>query len=400
MVSLQILLGGGLVVLIIAVVVIAVVLHNHTHKNPPRVLPIQPIPPSVDKVRKTSLTNGIYITGGVIDIPLPNDPNLVPFVQQVVLHYDPNGEAGWEQFQHMHNARCDHVAVVSGDAPSLYVLGGRQGTAPDDLSVPRIESYPDYTTTPNPAAADTKVDDWEIMSSCPLSLISHVGAALDVNSKKRIYIAGGAVAGSSNRSLLPNTKYFEPDSTSCEWKNAPDLPTPLENAASAVSANGVWYVTGGKSSLTHEQLSSEVYVFDTSAGWKTLKKSVNASKDIQMYQARWGHGAAHIDNKLYVFGGYTNFDGTTRTALTEIFDFATKAWVQFPPSMKFERADFASTVHDGKIYVFGGETLPPFGTCEVFDPAGGAWQTFPAADLNMHLIRSSAVTITDAQPMT
>ncbi|MBX7096868.1 MAG: DUF1668 domain-containing protein [Myxococcaceae bacterium] len=48
------------------------------------------------------------------------------------------------------------------------------------------------------------------------------------------------------------------------------------------------------------------------------------------------------------------------------------AWVARAP-LKFARAEFATAVHDGLIYVFGGTTGSTVGTVEVYDPAVNQW---------------------------
>jgi subtilisin family serine protease len=94
-------------------------------------------------------------------------------------------------------------------------------------------------------------------------------------------------------------------------------------------------------------------------------------------------GAAAVDNKAYIFGGFRNTASPYETNITFEWDPATNAWTQ-KGNLGQGRAYIDVAVFDGKIYGFGGNTydgvnLVAQTAAEVFDPVAGTWS--PLADL-------------------
>ena len=80
-----------------------------------------------------------------------------------------------------------------------------------------------------------------------------------------------------------------------------------------------------------------------------------------MPTAKYSHSAAVLDGKIYVTGGYvgTGPEGKglpTHSAALEAYDPVTNTWTTLA-SLSEYRASHASTVVNGKLYVFGGFSL-------------------------------------------
>ncbi|MCX6950820.1 MAG: hypothetical protein NTV51_01340 [Verrucomicrobia bacterium] len=90
--------------------------------------------------------------------------------------------------------------------------------------------------------------------------------------------------------------------------------------------------------------------------------------------------AAVVDHKLYVIGGWDSTPGRQPEPVSrmQIFDLATGKITLGPPPPT-PRAHAAAVVHQGKIYVIGGQAvvrasaLVQTGQVEIFDPATGQW---------------------------
>ncbi len=79
-----------------------------------------------------------------------------------------------------------------------------------------------------------------------------------------------------------------------------------------------------------------------------------------------------INGKLYVAGGGSSGSGTI-TAVLEAYDPSTNAWTTLAP-MPSPVGDAASTVIDGKLYVFGGYNgTSSVATVQVYDPLRNTW---------------------------
>jgi N-acetylneuraminic acid mutarotase len=111
------------------------------------------------------------------------------------------------------------------------------------------------------------------------------------------------------------------------------------------------------------------------------------------------HGAAVLDNKIYVAGGFAG-SGATFTGTTSafyVYDPATDRWSSLPPVPK-KLQHFGMAALGGKIYVTGGYTDDDFDlnnkSAYAFDPragAGGSWS--PIADLPAERAAHASVSV-------
>ena len=110
-------------------------------------------------------------------------------------------------------------------------------------------------------------------------------------------------------------------------------------------------------------------------------------------------GGGVIGGKLYVVGGLDEFVGNDGTLL-EVYDPSTNSWTVRAP-MPTPRADVASVVMNGKLYVIGGQVVNPDQTgagltaiVEVYNPASNTWSK--GVPMPTPVARAGAVAVTNS----
>ena len=169
-----------------------------------------------------------------------------------------------------------------------------------------------------------------------------------------------------------------------KWKVISQLPT-QRSAFSTAVVDGKIYLIGG--TLLENKKGpfglSTVEVYDTKNNrWQRLT---------DMPTFRFLSGAAVVDGKIYVVGGYSSIDrngaNTKMVKVVEVYDPQTDTWSR-KQEMSVSRFAFGISVVKKKIYVMGG--VNPFENpwrldhMEVYDPTGDTW----TERANMPTIRS------------
>ena len=137
----------------------------------------------------------------------------------------------------------------------------------------------------------------------------------------------------------------------------------------ATAVDGKIYVLGGR--ITDSELvpTNRVDVYDPAAdSWQQMAA---------MPTARSSHAAAVLDGKIYVTGG--NLNGHRPGVVLEYsdaleaYDPVNNTWTTLA-SLSEYRASHASTVVNGKLYVFGGYSdSGRMDLVEVYSPASNSW---------------------------
>jgi N-acetylneuraminic acid mutarotase len=142
------------------------------------------------------------------------------------------------------------------------------------------------------------------------------------------------------------------------------------------------YVMGGK---TLEGITRTVLKYDL----RTLQLEDNVP---DMLCPRFGSSAVAIDGKIYVFGGDTIASQSPESLncmrSVEVFD--GKVW-RYIPSMKHKRLGSSAVVVDGKAIVMGGYDGEYHNTVEMYDPKTNKW-SMPFAKMIQSRYAASAVT--------
>jgi hypothetical protein len=149
-----------------------------------------------------------------------------------------------------------------------------------------------------------------------------------------------------------------------EWQPRPGLNVPRDDFASAVVGKQIW-VLGGMTGDRGTRLRS-IEVYDTRTDrWRM--------SDVTMPVGVASFEGTAIGDKVYVFGG---LDHNSRpTDFSAVLDTATGKWRRLPP-LPTPRYAHTVTLHDGRIYVIGGEGAKgAVGEVDVFDPRTERWTT-------------------------
>lgn len=196
---------------------------------------------------------------------------------------------------------------------------------------------------------------WEARTPLPTATGELVGAALE----GRPVLAGGL---GPRWSVSSRVLAYQPAAE--RWQPLPRLPAPLNHHAAAVVA-GTLYVMGGATDFSRDMVERpDVYALLPGASrWQARAP---------MPQARWGHGAAVIDGKIYVAGGRQ-----PEASALMVYDPNADAW-EVGSDLPTPRDHLGVVAVDGKLYTIGGRVgLQNVGAVEVFDPETARWSTAP-----------------------
>ena len=122
------------------------------------------------------------------------------------------------------------------------------------------------------------------------------------------------------------------------------------------------YIIGGK---TSEGITRTVMRYDL--------RTFRLDGDVpDLLFPRFGCSAVAIDGKIYVFGGDTVSSVAKEDCMRSAEVFDGKSW-SFIPKMKFKRLGSSAVVVDGKAVVLGGYDGNYHDTIEVYDPKLNEW---------------------------
>lgn len=162
----------------------------------------------------------------------------------------------------------------------------------------------------------------------------------------------------------------------------PGLKVPRDDFGTAAVDGEVW-VMGGMTGGRGTRLTS-IEVLDTDTGrWRTVDQEVPTG--LASFET------AAIGKRIYLFGG---LDRQSRASdFSAVFDTSTGTWTELPP-LPHARYAHTVTLHDGRIYVIGGEAVSgPVPEVDVFDPQTRSW----SSGVPMPSARGSHDTVSDGE---
>ncbi len=246
---------------------------------------------------------------------------------------------------------------------------------------------------------DPASDKWAKKKQMPL--LSHHVAITEYRGK--IYVFGGIVLPQSGPpSWVPIDNSWEYDPAADTWKALAPLPT-KRGAANAVAVGDKIYVIGG---------------FNTPPGAKDPgvhparpHRSVGTVEEYDPATNTWrertpmplprNHAtAATVNGKIYVIGGRVGgafiTSASSNVDVVEEYDPATDSWGAPRAKMPSARSDMTSGVHNGRIYVTGGEgqdaqRMWTFRALEAYDPATNTWTVLPSMPVSRHGLAGAVV---------
>ena len=195
--------------------------------------------------------------------------------------------------------------------------------------------------------------------------------------------------------LATDRASWEYDPAKDSWKELAPMPTP-RGAGQAVEVGGKIYVIGGAMSdkpnepgradptgVPDQIVVGTVEEYDPATNqWRSRAA---------MPTARNHFFAGAVDGKIYAIDGRIGSVFVTKSDtidLVEAYDPATDHWT-LAGRAPTTRGDVTGDVHNGLLYVAGGEFQDferkmTFWAVEVFDPATGAWTTLPHMQVARH----------------
>ena len=223
------------------------------------------------------------------------------------------------------------TAASAATAPNgkIYVFGGRYGIGSGAPLKDIIEFDPvaQTVTTLEATLPSARYD---------------TSAATAPNGK--IYVFGG-----DDNGYLKDIIEFDPVAQTVTTLEA-TLPSARYDTSAATAPNGKIYVFGGRYGIGVGDFLDDIIEFDpVTQAVTTLEATLPNVRD--------GASAATAPNgKIYVFGGYYNFDGGWGSLKDIIeFDPVTQSVTTLEATLPTVRYDTsAATAPNGKIYVFGG----------------------------------------------
>jgi hypothetical protein len=149
-----------------------------------------------------------------------------------------------------------------------------------------------------------------------------------------------------------------------EWEPRSTLYIPRDDFATAVIGDEIW-VFGGMSGGRGTRLES-IEVYDTRTDrWRM--------SDLTMPEGLASFEGAAIGDKVYLFGGLDA--DSSPSDFSAVLDTSTGRWRKLPP-LPTARYAHTVTLHDGRIYAIGGESVEgAVEAVDVFDPRTETWST-------------------------
>jgi non-specific serine/threonine protein kinase len=230
----------------------------------------------------------------------------------------------WRRVQPMPVALNHTVAVAYRHR--LYVSGG----------------YRSETGLSRPSRVLLRFDPerrrWKRLRGAPTPRAAHAAAVIG----RRLYVAGGAGASGSLRSL----EFY--DFARRRWSRGPDFPGPARNHTTGVASGGLFYVLAGRDARNYT--AAERYD-PARRRWEALP---------HMQTARGGIASARLrDGRIVVFGGEDLSPGGSTIADVELFDPRSRRWSTLP-DMRTPRHGLGGAALGNRVFALKGGVTPGF----------------------------------------
>lgn len=289
---------------------------------------------------------------------------------------------------------CATASTQAGGASSAEEAGSWQEREP--MALERQEIYPEVfddriyiaggLLNPNTGVSahfdvyDPATDTWERLATMPEARHHNILA----EAGGMIYSIGGFSGGFPRWQARSDTFVYSPAEDA--WSTGVELPEARAEGV-AESVDGRIFVIGGRVRETPDATTFTTHVdsdrnemFDPEAGtWTTLTP---------IPTARNSAASAVVDGRIYVIGGrefsLADDGSAVQENLTtvEVYDPSADEWTTVAP-LPEARGGHAAAVHDGSIYVFGGEQHNPeplvYDDVWRYDPNADEWTS--AGDL-------------------
>jgi N-acetylneuraminic acid mutarotase len=238
---------------------------------------------------------------------------------------------------------------------------------------------------------DPAADAWTVKKK--MLIPAHHAAAVALDGK--IYVFGGFVGRPGVRGWGPITNALVYDPAADTWKELAPMPTP-RGSAQAVAVGGKIYVIGGAHSNIPGKPPTEPMLGNVPQIVTGIVEEYDPANNswrerAPMPTARNHFLAAAVDGKIYAINGRLGTAFVTASDVTDIveeYDPKVDSW-RYMGRSPTKRGDVAGDVHNGVIYVTGGEYEEPrgkitFWAFEAYDPKANAWRVLPHVQIARH----------------
>ncbi|CAM6083228.1 unnamed protein product [Calypogeia fissa] len=162
--------------------------------------------------------------------------------------------------------------------------------------------------------------------------------------------------------------YSVRDQRCYEFPAIPQLDTGVPMACECISLNGKIYILGGEDDKGDGK--KEVYVFDV------VSRRQHWQQCASMQSGRYRFGCSVLDEKIFVVGGYSTYEGELPVDACEVYDPRVNAWFTTKPPQSL-RGDHHVATLGGELVLYGGDDRKTFGEAtdmEVYCPTTDAWR--------------------------
>ena len=213
---------------------------------------------------------------------------------------------------------------------------------------------------------------WKIVSQLPTGRSAFSTAVVD----GKIYLIGGLLFESEKKNTFGLSTVEVYDTKNNSWQRLADMPTPRLQAGAAV-VDGKIYVVGGYSVIDRRmKILKVVEVYDPQTGTWVRKQ------DMSIPRRQFGIGVAA--GKIYAIGGenFFDFEKPQRLDHVEVYDSVSDTWAK-RADLPSRRDEVKVAVVRDTIYIIGGFRWPPVGlgglgnalaTIEVYQPKTNRWR--------------------------
>ena len=208
---------------------------------------------------------------------------------------------------------------------------------------------------------------WKVVSQLPTGRSAFSTAVVD----EKIYLIGGLLFENEKRNTFGLSTVEVYDTKNNSWQRLADMPTPRLYAGAAVM-DGKIYVVGGYRVIDRRMKTLKVVeVYDPQTDTWERKQ------DMSIPRRQFGIGV--VAGKIYAIGGENLFADPSLLDHVEVYDPVSDTWVK-RAELPSRRDEVKVAVVQDTIYVIGGFGWPPVGlgavlaTIEAYHPKTNRWR--------------------------
>lgn len=257
--------------------------------------------------------------------------------------------------------RAKHSQTLLLDRGKLYAFGGNASREAHDFS---NDAFVDEAFVFD--LGDQSVEALPTMPAAMQSGVALINA--QTSEHKALVVAGGLGPGEERMAYLSSVYSYDPEEKAWSVSDQ-SLPEPRAMYNSVVHDDAIWMFAGSGDrgqGLAHSILH-----------WWGDESGIAPLASVAIPKPRRSCSGAMLDGRYYIIGGLAS--GMEIAEQVDVFDFESRMWSQIdPPAVPRVFPSLAAT--QDKLYLFGGFTnttghFAPATSLEVYDLKSGKWET-------------------------